>query len=371
MSGTRDTEPERQPAFDPSSDPEESISEAPLVIVSEQGRHNEASRRVVRAQAARASAAASRITRARNRQEREAREETAQSLRTSEAPTSSQSQPGRQDLTTSQAATALPLIAWMGTIPAFSNMTPSVGGLGPNNPSQTSSPSSSNVGLSSDISSWMSSSSRLQDDSLEPGIRRLPLALPRGFVELNKRINLPDSFTSLLSQTACFDFGSPGVEQRLHQLLLDLLLSSTTMSLSLTGVSAHRVVGHLRIACTCLTIFQGQRADGQLFAHDPKYNAGLQAAWSEVILLDRDALSEPKTAQASLWAVFVISVTTGSGAAAEFFHQLLHSLLQDLNLHLWDQVRRTLLDFIYPVSFLDEPCKLFFQRLQSLRIGSE
>jgi hypothetical protein len=28
-----------------------------------------------------------------------------------------------------------------------------------------------------------------------------------------------------------------------------------------------------------------------------------------------------------------------------------------------------LLDFIFPVSFLDEPCKRFFQGLQDLRIG--
>ena len=47
----------------------------PLVIVNELGRHNEASRRVVRAQAARASAAQSRITRARNRDQREGRGE--------------------------------------------------------------------------------------------------------------------------------------------------------------------------------------------------------------------------------------------------------------------------------------------------------
>ena len=47
----------------------------PLVIVNELGRHDEASRRVVRAQAARASAAQSRITRARNRDQREGRGE--------------------------------------------------------------------------------------------------------------------------------------------------------------------------------------------------------------------------------------------------------------------------------------------------------
>lgn len=54
-----------------SSDLEQGGRHPRMVIVSEQGRHSEESRRIVRAQAARASAAASRVTRARNRGERE------------------------------------------------------------------------------------------------------------------------------------------------------------------------------------------------------------------------------------------------------------------------------------------------------------
>ena len=49
----------------------QSCRNAPLVIVSERGRHSDESRRIVRAQAARASAAQSRVTRARNREGRD------------------------------------------------------------------------------------------------------------------------------------------------------------------------------------------------------------------------------------------------------------------------------------------------------------
>jgi thiamine transporter ThiT len=79
------------------------------------------------------------------------------------------------------------------------------------------------------------------------------------------------------------------------------------------------------------------------------------------------ALAEPKSAEASLWAVFIISVTTG--ATAGFFHQLLQGLFQDLQLRSWFQVRNILLDFIYPVSFLDEPCKSYFDSLQPMQVG--
>lgn len=35
----------------------------------------------------------------------------------------------------------------------------------------------------------------------------------------------------------------------------------------------------------------------------------------------------------------------------------------------WEQVRKVLLDFIYPVSFLDEPCKTFYQHLREIPMG--
>lgn len=192
---------------------------------------------------------------------------------------------------------------------------------------------------------------------------QLPMALPRGFVALQQRIPIADSMLGLLTRTACIDFASPGVEQRLHQLLLDLIIKGAALGFALQ--SGHPVQGHLRVACACLTIFQGQRANGAIFAQDHKYQVGLEAAWSEAVLLDRNALSEPKAAEVALWAVFIISVTTG--ATANFFHQALHRLLQDLQIDHWEQVRRVLLNYIYPVSFLDEPCKAFYSNLRSFQ----
>jgi hypothetical protein len=202
--------------------------------------------------------------------------------------------------------------------------------------------------------------------SLEPGRLQLPLALPRGFVALQQRIEISNDLAILLSRTSCFDFASPGVEERLHQLLRDLIVGQVRAIITPLYATVHPIQGHLRIACTCLTIFQGQRTDGVAFTQ-PRYQSGLEAAWSEATLLDQGSLTEPKSAEASLWAVFIINVTTGSTTA--FFHHLLHQLLQDLGLRQWSDVRNTLLNFIYPVSFLDEPCKSFFENLQQLQIG--
>ncbi|KAH9843318.1 hypothetical protein Tdes44962_MAKER07511 [Teratosphaeria destructans] len=190
---------------------------------------------------------------------------------------------------------------------------------------------------------------------------QLPMALPRGFTALQQRLEISDSMISLLTRTACIDYVSPGVEGRLHQLLFDLIIKAG--SLGLITQSGHPIQSHLRIAATCLTIYQGQHANGACFANDRRYILGLEAAWSEVLLLDKAALSEPKSAEASLWAVFMISVTTG--ATAGFFYQQLHTLLQDLQLQYWEQVRRVLLEFIYPVSFVDQPCKTFYHSLQA------
>lgn len=333
----------------------------PLVIVNESGRHDEASRRVVRAQAARASAAQSRITRARNRDQREGRGD-AQSP-SEQLPASGPPEISTQhsSLVPPEVSGQAPLLSWLGGAPCAAGMTDR----------------SLAQGASAFTSSWapnvpQSGGSPFQ--SLFSGIggdggRQLPLAIPRGFATLKQRVDISGEFLTLVSRTACFDFGSPGVESRLHQLILDLILSSAGASISGLPIPGHAIQGHLRIACTCLTIFQGQRADGKQFAGDPKYNAGLMAAWSEVTMMDQAALTEPKTAQASIWAIIIISVTTGAGAAASIFHQLLYTLFQDLNVQAWEHVRSILLEFIFPVSFLDEPCKRFFHNLQDLRNG--
>ena len=207
--------------------------------------------------------------------------------------------------------------------------------------------------------------------SNDPGPLQLPRALPRGFGVLNQRIPLSDPLLGLLTRTSCFDFGSPGVEERIHGLLFDLIIGYLKAAFSPLAPSGPPVQDHLRIACTCLTIFQGQRANGQIFAHEPTYDKGLEAAWSEVKLLDQQALADSRSAEASLWAVFIISVTTGTpegegdASKGSFFHRLLQGLLEDLQLQYWSDVRRILLDFIYPVSFLDEPCKAFWEKVQA------
>jgi hypothetical protein len=332
----------------------------PLVIVNESGRHDEASRRVVRAQAARASAAQSRITRARNRDQREGRGELL-SFGEQVVAIGGQESSVPNVAVPPEVAAQAPLLSWLGGAPCAAGVTDGSLAQAASALSTTQSPSIPEPGGSPFQSLFQSFGS-------ESG-RQLPLAVPRGFATLKKRIEISSEFLTLISRTACFDFGSPGVESRLHQLLLDLILSSAGGRISGSLIPGHAIQGHLRIACTCLTIFQGQRADGQKFAGDPKYNAGLTAAWSEVISMDQGALAEPKTAQASIWAIMIISVTTGAGAAASVFHHILHNLFQDLNVQAWEHVRSILLDFIFPVSFLDEPCKRFFHGLQDLRIG--
>jgi hypothetical protein len=324
---------------------------SPLVIVNESGRHDEASRRVVRAQAARASAAQSRITRARNRDQREGRGETQSpvELLSAAVESATESSPLSAAMPPEGPGQA-PLLSWLGGTPCPAVILGT--DRGPSVPEPPGSPFRS-LFMGNDAD----------------GSRQLPLAVPRGFATLKQRVDISSEFLILISRTACFDFGSPGVESRLHQLILDLILSYAGAALIGLTIPGHAIQGHLRIACTCLTIFQGQRADGKNFAEDPMYHAGLMAAWSEVTMMDQGALTEPKTAQASIWAIVIISVTTGAGAAAKIFHQLLHTLFQDLNVQAWEHVRSILLEFIFPVSFLDEPCKRFFHGLQDLRIG--
>ncbi|KAF2207861.1 hypothetical protein CERZMDRAFT_7874, partial [Cercospora zeae-maydis SCOH1-5] len=205
---------------------------------------------------------------------------------------------------------------------------------------------------------------KMEEVQVDRGLlnRRLPIALPRGFATLQTRITISDDFMVLLSRTACFDYASTGVEDRLNELLFDIVMNTATSAiLGPTKSSDHPISKHLRLACVCLTIFQGQRVDGATFAGNQNYDLGLQAAWNEAMVLDQAALQDQKSAEAALWAVFVISVTCGS--TATFYHHLLYSLMQDLQLAHWSQVRNVLLDFIYPGSFIDAPMQHFYQKL--------
>ncbi|KAK3713061.1 hypothetical protein LTR37_008746 [Vermiconidia calcicola] len=339
---------------------------APLVIVSERGRHSDESRRIVRSQAARASAAQSRVTRARNREEREStvRDEPS-SPQPSESTPAVESMMQDEPTDTPTEVVSNPLVRWL-----TESLNMSITGLLDNVQALATVPSSSITSTFSTVrgvGSAFGSFATVANPATDSGRPQLPLAIPRGFATLQQRIQISDNLLVLVSRTSCFDFGSQGVEERLHQLIFDLILNHARAALSPLASPGHAIQGHLRVACTCLTIFQGQRADGMAFAYDQKYRTGLEAAWSEATLLDQNALAEPKSAEASLWAVFIISVTTG--ATTSFFHQLLRGLCEDLQLRYWSQVRQILLDFIYPVSFLDEPCKSFFEKFQRLQIG--
>lgn len=353
-----------------------------LVIVSEQGRRTDESRRIIRAQAARASAAQSRVTRARNRGEREvsAREplpfssdadptarESVQS-----PPTSSHEQgvlpsSSAEMVQFAGVAGPMPLASWLPSVlgSAVGAVAVRVSGLSAVLPPSALGSSIPFGQGGADVPQGRSSGESMYAQE-KTGKLHLPFALPRGFAALQQRIPIDDMMVGLMSRTACIDFASPGVDQRLHQLLFDLIVSAAGLGFS--AQTGHPIQGHLRVACTCLTIFQGQRATGAIFAQDNKYQIGLSAAWSEAVLLDPQALAEPKSAEASLWAVFIISVTTG--ATANFFHHALYRLLRDLQLRYWEQVRKVLLDFIYPVSFLDEPCKHFYNNLRDLRVAT-
>ncbi|KAF2486626.1 hypothetical protein BDY17DRAFT_321403 [Neohortaea acidophila] len=188
---------------------------------------------------------------------------------------------------------------------------------------------------------------------------QLPLAIPRGFVTLQSRVYISESLMALLSRTSCFDFISQGTETRLQQLLVDLTFRSHEQTAA--GACDSPLQDYLRIACISMSIYQGQHTDAAVFARDDRYQRGLEAAWSEAWLLDRNALRTPQSAEASLWAVFIISVTTGT--SSNLFRPLLCTLLQDLHLSSWVEVRSVLLGFIYPVSLFDGPCRMLYDAL--------
>lgn len=340
----------------------------PLVIVSEQGRHSNESRRIVRAQAARASAAQSRVTRARNREGKEIPIDDAPHSPGTIEPSQAVELPSSPPIDEISILLERPLFQWL--IHSLNKSATSL--LGDAKSSVLTDPPPAG-GLATllptggAISSVFGSLASDGQGFEDPRRLQLPLAIPSGFLILQQRKEISDSLATLLSRTACIDFGSPGVEERLHQLLYDLAVDHARSFVSPTSPPGHPVQGYMRIACICLTIFQGQRVDGEVFS-ESKYQAGLNHAWSEATYLDQTALAEPKSADASLWAIFIINVTTGS--TESFFHVLLHRLLQYLELRSWCGVRQILQRFIYPASILEAPCKSFFERLQELRIGA-
>lgn len=128
----------------------------------------------------------------------------------------------------------------------------------------------------------------------------------------------------------------------------------------------HPIEEYLRIASACLAIRSCQRTEGLEYAQDAKYQSGLEAAWQEAVALDQEGLRDAKSAEAALWAVFIISVTCGSAA---HFSQLISGLLHDLRLASWNDVRSVLINFNYPVTTLDHHCKNFYDRLFASRIA--
>lgn len=138
-----------------------------MVIVSEYGKHDKASRRVVRAQAARASAPQSRLTRARNREDRLS-QESAVRLRPS---------PQLQDQTHDDK----PLSIWLTSIPIAANPV------------------------------------------LQTRHRQLPIVTPRGFIALAQSGHLDEQAIAVVSHVACFDFLSAGIEYRLQNACADMV----------------------------------------------------------------------------------------------------------------------------------------------------
>ena len=346
-----------------SSQEQQSLRSTPLVIVSERGRHSEASRRIVRAQAARASAAQSRETRARNREDRTIREGPQSPLTDGPGVSSAQPTSSFSRASSTPHSPNPPLVHWVTHVLRLSSGS-SGGGATLDliaRPQQTTDSGFPVFGRTSSREAALSPDGSPIDG--ERLIRRLPLALPRGFVALQQRLQLPDVFLAIVSRTACFDYASPGIEIRLNELLFDIVMASTPTGAGDPSPPSDPIQSHLRIACTCLAIFQGQRADGAVFARDRKYHSGLEAALAETMLLEPPGRQEPEAAEAALWAIFIISVTTGS--MPNLFSEHLRTLFQDLHLDYWEQVRAVLLKFIYPGSYLDEPCKVFYEKLHN------
>jgi hypothetical protein len=184
----------------------------------------------------------------------------------------------------------------------------------------------------------------------------LPIAVPRGFAELQRSGSINDALVVLVGRTACFNFGGPGAKRRVQALLRDVVMLSGQ---EISSRPAQRVHQYVRLACVCLTLFQSQRASGQEIAQNPQYRAGLDAAWQEAVALDPGDLQNPSTAQVLLWAGTIISLTCGALPAP--LNPLLRLLCEYLELKSWEALRHLLSIFIYPASFLDASCRQFFE----------
>lgn len=373
---------------DGDSSPGRSGQNPPLVIVSERGRHSQASRRIVRAQAARASAAQSRETRARNREDRHSRHRDSPQSQNEGSGSNSGARPrshsrriqpqpqsrpqdhqqldqhGVQDSAqqpfhestpslsreaSNAVATLKPLANWITNVLQLSgaSLAAAAAALKPDGESYEN---DNRMGYAME---------EVKDAGGLFSSKQLPIALPRGFAMLQSRIAISDPFLLLLSRSACFDYDSPGVSNRLNQLLFDIVMTSATSTLIAGPQPTHPIQEHLRIASVCLAIWSGQRTEGAALA-DAKYRSGLEAARQEALVLDQNALKDAKSAEAALWAVFIISVTSGYVAS---FSQLIFGLLEDLQLRHWGEVRNVLINFLYPGASLDGPCKQFYNDL--------
>jgi hypothetical protein len=186
----------------------------------------------------------------------------------------------------------------------------------------------------------------------------LPIAVPRGFAELQRSGSINDALGALVGRTACFNFGGPGAKRRLQTLLSDLVMSTVEWSASR---SVQRIHDYIRIACVSLTIFQSQRASGQDVLQNPHYQFGLKAAWQEANNLDPGDLQDPSTAQVLLWAGIMVTLTYGAPIVS--FNPLVPLLCEYLRLETWETQRQLLSTFIYPASFLDARCRQLFEDL--------
>lgn len=341
------------------------------------GRHSEADRRRVRAAAARASAQASRETRQRNREDRD-QDNIADSPSSGHPPPLPQqarlSNPSQPPINANLAQSneqyaqvqthmvnehmlarpspdpaLMPLVAWSRVLRRGPAIAQAMGSHFGNLAAHTT----------SNIES-------ADDQAFNPGLanldrtdvgRGLPIVLPSGFKDLRHEVPMEGTLLVLMSRTACFDFGGPNVESRLQILLCELVDSGVSDDFA----QFHPIQNYLRLACVCLVIFQGQRADGREFANDRRYDDGLRLAWEEAKHLNPMALRDRATVRASLWAVFIISATFGYHL--DGFARSLLAILDELRLHSWPDLQEIFVRFIYPGSLLEEPCKGLYEAL--------
>jgi len=345
---------------------------APIIMV-EGRKHSVEDRRRVRAQAARASAAASRETRQRNRGDQTSRQASTSRV---EAP-NPQNQSGPVDL---DAASQRPDLHRASTSLPAQPLTAQ--------PTMRQEAEASKMPLTIWLHEWLKSSPSLQAAALEYGRQgrtgavgsdlfagqapyevalgfereearfELPIAVPRGFAELQRSGSINDALGLLVGRTACFNFGGPGAKRRLQALLRDLVLSTGQWSASR---SVQRIHEYVRIACVCLTIFQSQRASGQEVVQNPHYQMGLEAAWQEANTLDPGDLQDRSTAQVLLWAGTMVILTCGAPVVS--LNPLVPLLCEYLQLETWETQRQLLSTFIYPASFLDARCRQLFEEL--------